>query len=96
MVVRNPRAEPRQVLTSAGAIAVHAPRVNDRRVDEASGGRRPFAAAILPAWCRRSPKISDVLPLLYLHGLSGGDFVPALEQFLGSSGVARRACRPRP
>jgi transposase-like protein len=38
----------------------------------------------LPAWCRRSPKISEVLPLLYLHGLSGGGFVPALEQFLGS------------
>ncbi len=33
----------------------------------------------------RSPKVGEVLPLLYLHGLSGGDFVPALEQFLGSS-----------
>src|SRR5262249_46021720 len=35
-------------------------------------------------WCRRSPKITEVLPLLYLHGLSSRDFVPALEQFLGS------------
>lgn len=34
---------------------------------------------------RKTPKISEVLPLLYLHGLSSGDFVPALEQFLGSS-----------
>ena len=85
LVVRNGRAEPRQVLTSSGAIGVHAPRVNDKRVDEASGARSRFSSAILPAWCRRSPKINDVLPLLYLHGLSGGDFVPALEQFLGSS-----------
>ena len=84
LVVRNGHAEPRQVLTSAGAIEVRAPRVNDKRVDEATGERKRFSSAILPAWCRRSPKISEVLPLLYLHGLSGGDFVPALEQFLGS------------
>jgi putative transposase len=44
-----------------------------------------FSSAILPPWCRRSPKIAEVLPLRYLHGLSTGDFVPALEQFLGSS-----------
>jgi len=85
LVVRNGHAEPRQVLTAAGAIDVHAPRVNDKRVDEATGERKRFSSAILPAWCRRSPKITDVLPLLYLHGLSGGDFVPALEQFLGSA-----------
>jgi transposase-like protein len=85
LVVRNGRAQPRQVMTSAGAVQVHAPRVNDKRVDETTGVRKRFASAILPAWCRRSPKITDVLPLLYLHGLSGGDFVPALEQFLGSS-----------
>src|SRR6266567_1615760 len=84
LVVRNGRAEPRQVLTSAGAVEVVAPRVNDKRIDE-TGGRKRFASAILPAWCRRSPKITDVLPLLYLHGPSGGDFVPALEQFVGSS-----------
>jgi hypothetical protein len=40
---------------------------------------------LLPPWCRRSPKAAEVLPLLYLHGLSTGDFVPALEQFLGSA-----------
>jgi transposase-like protein len=85
LVVRNGHAMPRSVMTAAGSIDVHAPRVNDRRVDEATGERKRFSSAILPAWCRRSPKITDVLPLLYLHGLSGGDFVPALEQFLGSS-----------
>ena len=85
LVVRNGHHDPRSVLTAAGAIEVHAPRVNDKRVDEQTGERKQFASVILPAWCRRSPKITDVLPLLYLHGLSGGDFVPALEQFLGSS-----------
>jgi hypothetical protein len=39
----------------------------------------------LPPWARKTPKITDVLPLLYLHGLSSGDFVPALGQFPGSS-----------
>jgi transposase-like protein len=84
LVVRNGRAQPRRVLTSAGAVEVVAPRVNDRRTDEQSGQRQRFASAILPPWCRKSPKITEVLPLLYLHGLSSQDFVPALEGFLGT------------
>ena len=62
-----------------------APRVNDLRTDPQTGERRRFSSEILPPWCRRTPKITEVLPLLYLHGLSSGDFVPALGQFLGSS-----------
>ena len=84
LVVRNGHAEERQLLTSAGAVTVRAPRVNDKRVDEATGERKRFSSAILPAWCRKSPKITEVLPLLYLHGLSSKDFVPALEGFLGT------------
>jgi putative transposase len=84
LVVRNGSHEPREVMTAAGAIAVRAPRVNDKRIDEATGERRRFASAILPAWARKSPRVAEVLPLLYLHGLSSGDFAPALEQFLGS------------
>ena len=85
LVVRNGSHQPREVLTSAGVVEVTAPRVNDRRVDADTGERPRFASAILPAWCRKTPKITEVLPLLYLHGLSTGDFVPALGQFLGSS-----------
>lgn len=85
LVVRNGHHRPRTVTTAAGPVEVRAPRVNDRRVDEASGERQRFSSKILPPWCRKSPKISEVLPLLCLHGLSSGDFVPALEQFLGSS-----------
>ena len=84
MVVCNGRVEPREVLTSSGAIEVVAPRVNDKRVDAATGERARFSSAILAPWCRTSPKITEVLPLLYLHGLSWLDFGPALEQFLGS------------
>ncbi|MFB8778048.1 IS256 family transposase [Streptomyces broussonetiae] len=85
LVVRNGYHQPRKVTTVAGAVEVKAPRVNDKRVDEETGERKRFSSAILPPWCHKSPKISEVLPLLYLHGLSSGDFVPALEQFLGSS-----------
>ena len=71
------------MLTSAGAVEVHAPRVNDKRIDPDTGERQRFCSAILPPWARKTPKIGEVLPLLYLHGLSSGDFVPALGQFLG-------------
>jgi putative transposase len=85
LVVRNGSHQPRVVLTSAGAVEVVAPRVNDRRVDPGTGERARFSSAILPPWVRKTPKINEVLPLLYLHGLSSGDFVPALGQFLGST-----------
>ena len=75
-------------LTSAGAVEVTAPRVNDRHTDPDTGERKRFSSAILPPWCRKTPKITEVLPLLYLHGLSSGDFVPALGQFLGVTGEA--------
>jgi putative transposase len=84
LVVRNGHHEPREVTTAAGAIPVRAPRVNDKRIDEETGERMRFTSAILPAWARKSPKVAEVLPLLYLHGLSSSDFGPALEQFLGS------------
>jgi putative transposase len=84
LVVRNGSAGPRTVVTSAGAVEVAAPRVNDKRTDRATGERMRFSSAILPPWARKTPQVSEVLPLLYLHGLSSGDFVPALGQFLGS------------
>jgi putative transposase len=85
LVVRNGHARQRQVTTAAGAIPVRAPRVDDRRTDLVSGGRVRFRSVILPPWCRKSPKVTEVLPLLYLHGLSTGDFVAALEAFFGSA-----------
>ncbi len=84
LVTRNGKARARQVVTSAGAIEVSAPRVNDRRVEEDTGERSRFRSSILPPYVRRSPKVNEVLPLLYLHGLSSLDFVPALTEFFGT------------
>src|SRR5207342_3538114 len=85
LVVRNGYHQPREVLTSAGAVEVTVPRVTGKRTGPDTGERKRFSSAILPPWARKTPKITEVLPLLYLHGLSSGDFVPALGQFLGSS-----------
>ncbi|MEV5944576.1 IS256 family transposase [Streptomyces sp. NPDC051994] len=85
LVVRNGHHAERTVTTASGPIPVRAPRVNDKRLDAETGERKRFSSQILAPWCRKSPKISEVLPLLYLHRLFSGDFVPALEQFLGSS-----------
>ena len=84
LVVRNGYHAQREVTTAAGAVPVKAPRVNDKRTEGATGARARFSSAILPAWARKSPQVAEVLPLLYLHGLSSGDFAPALEHFLGS------------
>lgn len=67
-VVRNGYHQPRKVTTAAGAVEVKAPRVNGKRVDEASGERKQFSSAILPPWCRKSPKISEVLMRILENG----------------------------
>lgn len=85
LVVRNGSARARSVVCGAGAVEVAAPRVNDRRVDPTTGERSRFRSSILPPYARRSPKVAEVLPLLYLHGLSTKDFVPALAEFFGTS-----------
>ena len=84
LVVRNGHAEPRVLATGAGPIEVEAPRVNDKRVDETTGERCRFTSSIIAPWCRKSPKVAEVLPLMYLHGMSSGDFSPALGEFFGS------------
>ena len=84
LVVRNGHAPARTMTTGAGQVEVVRPRVDDRRTDPATGQRVQFQSMILPRWCRRSPKVAEVLPLLYLHGLSSLDFVPALEAFFGA------------
>lgn len=85
LVTRNGHAEARTITTAAGGIEIAAPRVNDRRVEEATGERCGFKSVIVPPWCRKSPKVTEVLPMLYLHGMSSGDFAPALEEFFGSA-----------
>jgi putative transposase len=82
LVVRNGHARERGLTVGSGTVRVRAPRVNDKRVDE-DGERQRFSSRILPAYARRSAKVTDVLPVLYLRGLSTGDFAPALRDLLG-------------
>jgi len=77
LVVRNGHAQERTVTLGAGPVKVRAPRVNDRR-DEQS-----FSSRILPPFMRGSPRLEEALPVLYLRGLSTGDFVEALPVLLG-------------
>ncbi len=83
LVVRNGRARERKLTVGSGTVPLQAPRVNDKRTDDATGERQRFSSRILPAYARRSPKVTEVLPVLYLHGLSTGDFGPALRDLLG-------------
>jgi transposase-like protein len=77
LVVRNGRARERTVHLGAGSIKIKAPRVDDRR----PGVR--FSSRILPSYMRRSPRLEEALPVLYLRGLSTGDFSEALPILLG-------------
>src|SRR5271166_563698 len=82
LVVHPGRSQGRKLTLGAGTVELKAPRVNDRRRDE-QGRRQRFSSRILPPYMRRSPKVAEVLPILYLRGLSTGDFRPALEGLLG-------------
>jgi putative transposase len=83
LVRRNGRGKERRVTVGSGTLRLRAPRVDDRRVDPETGEKLKFGSRILPRYARRSPKVADVLPILYLRGLSTGDFRPALEGLLG-------------
>jgi transposase-like protein len=85
LVVRNGRARPRKVTVGAGTLEVAAPRVDDRREGER------FTSRILPPYMRRSPKVEETLPVLYLRGLSTGDFQPALKGLLGEDATGLSA-----
>jgi len=85
LVVRNGRARARKVTVGSGTVEMRAPRVNDRREGER------FTSAILPPYMRRSPKVTEVLPILYLRGLSTGDFAPALKVLLGEDAAGLSA-----
>jgi transposase-like protein len=81
-VVRNGYKDEREIQTGIGPIAVRQPRVNDKRVDE-SGQRHHFTSAILPPYLRKTRSIEELIPWLYLKGISTGDFSEALAALLG-------------
>ena len=83
LVVRNGRAKERKVTVGSGTIPVRAPRVNDKRVDEETGERQRFSSRILPAYARRSPKVGEVIPILYLRGPVDRGLPPGARELLG-------------
>lgn len=77
LAVRNGKARERTLTMGAGVVKIQAPRVHDRRPDQR------FSSKILPPYMRRSPRLEEALPVLYLRGLSTGDFEEALPVLLG-------------
>ena len=72
----------RRIQTGVGPLEVKQPRVNDKRIGE-DGRRIRFSSKILPAYLRRTKSIDELIPWLYLKGISSGDFTEALQALLG-------------
>ena len=80
-VVRHGHLPEREIMTGIGPVAVRQPRVRDR---EAVGGERiRFSPTILPPYARRTKSLEVLIPILYLKGVSTGDFEEALGALLG-------------
>ena len=86
LVVRNGYANERKIITGAGQLDIQTPRVDDRVLKE---GR--FQSSLIPPYLRRSKKIDDLLPWLYLKGISTGDFTEALQSLLGKDVIGHSA-----
>jgi transposase-like protein len=82
VVVRNGHKNEREIQTGIGPVKVRQPRVNDRRTDE-NGQRIRFTSEILPPYLRRTKSIEELIPWLYLKGISTGEFSEALTALLG-------------
>ena len=82
-LVRHGHLPEREVMTGIGVVPVHQPRVRDRAAAAGDPGRIRFTPAILPPYLRRSKSLETLLPILYLKGISTGDFSEALAALLG-------------
>jgi len=82
LVVRNGYLPAREIQTGVGLVEVRQPRVNDKRRD-AQGERLRFTSQILPPYLRRTKSLDELIPWLYLRGISTGDFTEALQALLG-------------
>lgn len=82
LVVRNGYKPARSIQTPLGQMDVHQPRIDDRRLDE-HGQRIRFTSQVLPPYLRRTKSLEELLPWLYLKGISTGDYQEALQALLG-------------
>jgi putative transposase len=81
-VVRHGHLPEREIMTGIGAVAVRQPRVRDREVRDGAPVR--FTPSILPPYARRSKSLDVLIPMLYLKGVSTGDFEETLATLLGT------------
>jgi len=82
-LVRHGYLPEREIMTGIGPVAVRCPRVRDRAAD--GGERIRFSSTILPPYARRSKSLEVLIPILYLKGISTGDFEEALAALLGKN-----------
>jgi transposase-like protein len=82
LVVRNGHLPARTIRTGIGPVEIQQPRVNDKRTAQ-DGQRMRFSSNILPPYLRRTHSIDELIPWLYLKGVSTGDFSDALKALLG-------------
>ena len=82
-LVRHGHGPERTIQTGIGPVPVKRTRLRDRGADQAGAARITFTSAILPRWARRTKSLEALLPVLYLRGLSTGDFQQALAALLG-------------
>ena len=92
-LVRHGHLPEREIMTGIGAVAVRCPRVRDRAAD--GGERIRFSSAILPPYARRSKSLEVLIPILYLKGISTGDFEEALAALLGKDPSCGLLCIAR-
>jgi len=90
-VVRHGHLPEREVMTGIGPVTVRQPRVRDREADATDPDRIRFSPSILPPYMRRSKSIETLLPILYLKGISTGDFSEALAALLGKDAAGLSA-----
>ncbi len=90
-IVRHGHLPEREVMTGIGPVAVRQPRVRDREADATDPDRIRFSPSILPPYMRRSKSIETLLPILYLKGISTGDFSEALAALLGKDAAGLSA-----
>ena len=92
-LVRDGHLPEREAMTGIGPVAVRQPRVRDRGAGAQDTGRIRFTSAILPPYARRSRSLEALIPILYLKGVSTGDFEEVLAALLGKDapGIARQS-----
>jgi len=89
LIVRNGYSRPRKIVTGAGQLEISTPRIDDRILKK--HGEQRFKSSIIPPYLRRTANINELLPVLYLKGISTGDFTEALKAILGKDVIGLSA-----